>query len=67
MSETFVSTRKRDYVSGANRSSAEALLQAIPAWSAGYTAVAPHSALGFRSLAQDRGEVLALALAGLTG
>lgn len=67
MSEAFVNTLKRDYVSGADRSSAAALLEAIPAWIADYNAVAPHSALGFRSPAQYRAEVLVPALAGLTG
>ena len=67
MSEAFVNTLKRDYVSGADRSSAAALLEAISAWIADYNAVAPHSALGFRSPTQYRPEVLAPALAGLTG
>lgn len=58
MSEAFVNTLKRDYVSGADRSSAAAVLDAIPAWIADYNAVAPHSALGFRSPLQYRAEVL---------
>ena len=67
MSEAFVNTLKRDYVSGADRSSAAVLLEAIPAWIADYNAVAPQSALGFRSPAQYRADVLVPALAGLTG
>jgi putative transposase len=58
MSEAFVNTLKRDYVSGADRGSADAVLEAIPAWIADYNAIAPHSALGFRSPQQYRAEVL---------
>jgi putative transposase len=66
-SEAFVNTLKRDYVSGADRSSAGALLDPMPAWIADYNAVAPHSALGFRSPRQYRAAVLDPAPAGLTG
>lgn len=58
MSEAFVNTLKRDYVSGADRSSAAAVLDQVPAWIADYNAVAPHSALGFRAPQQYRAEVL---------
>jgi putative transposase len=54
MSEAFVNTIKRDYVAGADRSSAASLLAQIPAWIADYNAVAPHSALGYRSPRQYR-------------
>src|SRR5579872_1019629 len=54
MSEAFVNTIKRDYVAGADRSSAASLLAQIPAWIADYNAVAPHSALGYRSPQQYR-------------
>jgi transposase InsO family protein len=64
MSEAFVNTLKRDYVSGADRGSAAALLDQVAAWIADYNAVAPHSALAFRSPLQYRSEVL---VAGLTG
>ena len=67
MSEAFVNTLKRDYVSGADRSTAAALLEVSPAWIADYNAIAPHSALGFRSPVQYRAEVLAPTPAGLTG
>jgi putative transposase len=49
MSEAFVNTIKRDYVAGADRSTAAAVLDQIPAWVEDYNAVAPHSALGFKS------------------
>jgi putative transposase len=64
MSEAFVNTLKRDYVSGADRSSAAALLEQVPAWIADYNAVAPHSALGFQAPQQYRA---AVAVAGLMG
>ena len=66
MSEAFVNTLKRDYVSGADRSSAAALIDQVPAWIADYNAVAPHSALGFRAPQQYRSEVL-MPATGLTG
>lgn len=65
MSEAFVNTLKRDYVSGADRSSAAAALDAIPAWIADYNAVAPHSALGYRAPQQYRAERLVEALTGV--
>ncbi len=49
---------KRDYVSGADRGSAAAVLEMVPAWIADYNAVAPHSALGFRAPRQYRAEQL---------
>jgi transposase InsO family protein len=48
MLEVLVNTMKRDYVAGADRSSAARILAQIPAWIADYNAVAPHSALGTR-------------------
>ncbi len=54
MSEAFVNTVKRNHVSGADRGSATAILDAIPAWIADYNAVAPHSVLGFRAPQQYR-------------
>jgi len=60
MSEAFVNTLKRDYVSGADRSAAETIIDQAPSWIADYNAVAPHSALGFRSPQQYRSEVLEL-------
>lgn len=59
MAEAFVNTLKRDYVSGADRSDPETLLDQVAAWIADYNAVAPHSALGYRSPLQYRAERLA--------
>ncbi len=54
MSEAFVNTMRRDYIVGADLSSAAVELDQIPAWIADYNAVAPHSALGFQSPQQYR-------------
>lgn len=54
MSEAFVSTLSRDYLAGADLSTAAVVLAQIPAWIAGYNAVAPHSALGYQSPQQYR-------------
>lgn len=54
MSEAFVNTLRRDYIAGADLSSAAAVLAQIPAWIADYNAVAPHSALGYLSPQQYR-------------
>ena len=56
MSEAFVNTLRRDYIVGADLATAAIVLDQIPAWIADYNAVAPHSALGFRSPQQYRGE-----------
>lgn len=60
MSEAFVNTLKRDYVSGADRGDAATLLDQASAWIADYNAIAPHSSLGYRSPQQYRTEVLEL-------
>jgi len=49
MSEAFVNTIKRDYVAGADRSTAAAVMEQISSLIADYNAVAPHTALAFRS------------------
>ena len=54
MSEAFVNTMRRDYVAGADLSTAALVLEQIPAWLADYNAVAPHSALGYQSPQQYR-------------
>lgn len=54
MSEAFVNTLRRDYITGADLSTAAAVLEQIPAWIADYNAVAPHSALGYQSPLQYR-------------
>jgi putative transposase len=54
MSEAFVNTLRRDYLAGADLSTAAVVLAQIPAWIADYNAVAPHSALGYQSPQQYR-------------
>ncbi len=54
MSEALVNTLRRDYLAGADRSTAALVLEQIPVWIADYNAVAPHSALGFQSPQQYR-------------
>lgn len=54
MSEAFVNTLRRDYISGADRSTAAVVLAQIPDWIADYNALAPHSALGYQSPQQYR-------------
>ncbi len=58
MSEAFVNTLRRDYVAGAELSTAAQVLEQIPAWIADYNAVAPHSALGYQSPQQYRSTLL---------
>lgn len=53
-----MNTLRRDYIVGADLSSAEVVLDQVSAWIADNNAVAPHSALGFRSPRQYRAEVL---------
>ena len=60
MSEAFVNTMRRDYIVGADLSTAAAVLDQIPAWIADYNAVAPHSALGFQSPQQYRSTLVAV-------
>ena len=60
MSEAFVNTLRRDYIVGADLSTAAAVLEQIPAWIADYNAVAPHSALGFQSPQQYRSTLVAV-------
>ena len=54
MSEAFVDTLRRDYLAGADLSTADVVLEQIPDWIADYNAVAPHSALGYQSPQQYR-------------
>lgn len=58
MSEAFVNTMRRDYFAGADLSTADAVLDQMPAWFADYNAVAPHSALGYQSPNQYRTTML---------
>jgi transposase InsO family protein len=46
MSEAFVNTLKRDYVDGADCSTAALVLSQLPQWIEDYNEQAPHSALG---------------------
>ncbi len=54
MAEAFVKTMKRDYVDGADLSSAAAVLDQLARWVADYNGVAPHSALGYLAPQQYR-------------
>ena len=58
MSEAFVNTLKRDYVDGADRPDAAAVLRQLAGWIEDYNTLAPHSALGLRSPRQYRDECL---------
>jgi putative transposase len=55
MSEAFVNTMRRDYIDGADLSSAALVLDQLPGWFDDYNAVAPHSALGYKSPLEYRG------------
>lgn len=57
MAEAFVSTLRRDYLDGADRSSAARVLEQLPGWIADYNQNAPHSALGYRSPAEHRRQI----------
>jgi putative transposase len=59
MSEAFVNTLRRDYIAGADLSTAAIVQAQIPAWIADYNAIAPHSALGYQSPQQYRSTTLA--------
>lgn len=62
MSEAFVNTLRRDYIAGADLSTATRVLEQIPMWLADYNAVAPHSALNFQSPHQYRRTMLVAGL-----
>ena len=49
ISEAFHHTFRRDYLAGADLSSAAAVIAQLPQWIADYNQFAPHSALGMRS------------------
>ena len=57
MSEAFVATLRRDYLDGADLSSAAVVLDQLLAWFEDYNAVAPHSALGLKSPWQYRSDL----------
>ncbi|MGI9091491.1 MAG: DDE-type integrase/transposase/recombinase [Gemmatimonadaceae bacterium] len=54
MSEAFVNTLRRDYLDGADRSTAAAVLDQVPSWISDYNGIAPHSALGYHAPAEYR-------------
>jgi putative transposase len=62
MSEAFVNTLRRDYLAGADHSTAAVVLELIPTWLADYNAVAPHSALGFQAPQEYRRTMLTAGL-----
>lgn len=57
MSEAFVNTVRRDYLDGADISSAARVLEQVPGWIKDYNENAPHSALGYRSPREYRREM----------
>lgn len=54
MAEALVWTLRRDYLADGDRTSASAVLAQLEAWFGDYNALAPHSALGFKSPRQYR-------------
>jgi transposase InsO family protein len=54
MSEAFVNTLRRDYLSGADLTTAAVVLAQLPTWITDNNAVAPHSALDYQSPPQYR-------------
>lgn len=54
MAEAFVNTMRRDYVDGAELSSAARVLEQLSTWIDDYNQVAPHSALGYQAPAAYR-------------
>lgn len=54
ISEAFHHTLRRDYLAGADLSSAERVLEQLPRWVADYNTYAPHSSLGMRSPTEYR-------------
>lgn len=54
MAEAFVNTLRRDYIDGADVSTAARVLGQIPGWIADYNTFAPHSSLGMRTPAEYR-------------
>jgi transposase InsO family protein len=61
IAEAFVHTFRRDYLDGGDRSSAERVIEQIPAWIAEYNTFAPHSSLGMKSPAEFQREQQTLA------
>ena len=59
-----MNTLRRDYLDGADRSSAARMLKQILGWIADYNEHAPHSALGYRRPAEYRREQAPIAVSG---
>ena len=49
LAERFVRTLRRDYLDGADRSTAAVVLDQLPRWLEDYNTQAPHAALGYRA------------------
>ena len=58
MAEAFVNTLRRDYVDGADLSSAARVLEQVEGWIRDYNEKAPHSSLGYKSPAEYRREMV---------
>jgi putative transposase len=58
MAESFVQTLRRDYVDGADLPSAARVLEQVDGWIRDYNEDAPHSALGYRTPAEYRSEMV---------
>jgi len=56
MAEAFVNTMRRDYIDGADLSSAARVIEQIPSWIEDYNTFAPHSSLGMKTPAEFRRE-----------
>ena len=56
MAEAFVNTMRRDYIDGADLSTAARVIEQIPGWTQDYNTFAPHSALGMKTPAEFRRE-----------
>lgn len=54
MAEAFVHTMRRDYLDGADLSTAARVLEQLPGWIEDYNTVAPHSSLGYQTPVQYR-------------
>jgi putative transposase len=57
MAEAFVNTLRRDYIVGADLSTAAAVLAQLDAWVADYNHEAPHSALGYLTPVEYRQKI----------
>lgn len=58
MAEAFVNTLRRDYIDGADLSTAAKVIEQMAGWIADYNGFAPHSALGEKSPVEYRRELV---------